>query len=478
VTTVSTQPTAIGANDQDLAPGTEVGEYRIEGLLGKGGFGTVYAAVQPVIGKQVAIKVLARRYSADETVVRRFVDEARAVNQIRHRHIIDIFSFGTLADGRHYYVMEYMDGETLDQYLRANGPMPLDKAVVVLRAIARALDAAHAKGIAHRDIKPENIFLAHDADGSVFPKLLDFGIAKLLVSDDDVRVRTNTGVPLGTPLYMSPEQCRGRNVDHRTDIYSFGIVAYRVLTGVLPFDGDDYMELLNKQTHEEPIPPSKRNPMLSPMIDAAIAWMMRKDPAERPRTVIEGLDALAPDRAVTPSIPPPIARSHKPTLPPVKSITPDALAATFTPEFERPVVTLGTTLDKTIEQKPAVAAPRERNVVRWAIAISIVLLATAVAVVIVLRTGREPAPARVERTERVDPPLPTPQTVTPVVPTVEAVTPPVEPTPTPAPTGKRKIPTPTPKQAAPVVEQGSGSAEMPRDPKAPIDLGSDVFRKP
>ena len=167
VSTGTAEPTAIGANDQDLSAGTEVGEYRIERVLGKGGFGVVYAAVQPVIGKQVAIKLLARKYSADQDIVSRFVAEARAVNQIRHRNIIDIFSFGQLPDGRHYYVMEYLDGEPLDTHLRTYGAMPLEEAIPILRAIARALDAAHGKGIAHRDLKPENIFLANDPDGGV-----------------------------------------------------------------------------------------------------------------------------------------------------------------------------------------------------------------------------------------------------------------------------------------------------------------------
>jgi eukaryotic-like serine/threonine-protein kinase len=333
-TTFSTAPSAIGATDQDLAPGHEVGEYRIEHVLGKGGFGTVYAAVQPVIGKQVAIKVLARKYSADPDMVSRFVAEARAVNQIRHRNIIDIFSFGQLADGRHYYVMEYLDGEPLDSYIRNHGAMPLGEALPILRAIARALDAAHAKGIAHRDLKPENIFLAQDPDGSAYPKLLDFGIAKLLAPEDDVRHRTGTGVPIGTPYYMSPEQCRGRDIDHRTDVYSFGIVAYRLLTGALPFEGDDYMELLFKQTNEEPAPPSTQNPRLTPAVDAAIAWMMRKDRAQRPPSVLEAVQALDPDHAIT--VPPPPSRSSKQTRPPRR--TTDALAATFTPEFERPLL--------------------------------------------------------------------------------------------------------------------------------------------
>jgi serine/threonine protein kinase len=289
--TGTTDPQAIGAGDKELPRGSEVGEYQIDVAIGRGGFGTVYRAVQPVIGKQVAIKVLARKFAADEAMVERFVREARAVNQIRHRNIIDIFSFGQLPDGRHYYVMELLDGEPLDVYLRECGTMPLAEAQPILRSIARALDAAHAKGIAHRDLKPENIFLAKDPDGGRFPKLLDFGIAKLMTPDDDPRLKTGTGVPIGTPYYMSPEQCRGKDVDHRTDIYSFGIVAYRLLTGTYPFDGD-YIELLTKQIGEEPELPSARNPVLPPSVDRAIAWMMQKDPAQRPRTVIAGVLAL------------------------------------------------------------------------------------------------------------------------------------------------------------------------------------------
>ncbi len=306
VSTVHTtgQPTAIGANDRPLQSGDVVGEYVVGEQIGLGGFGTVYRAVHPLIGKQVAIKVLSRRYSADEGVVSRFVAEARAVNQIKHRNIIDIFSFGELADGRHYYVMEMLDGEPLDQVLARKGPLPLADALPILKAIAKALDAAHAKGIAHRDLKPENIFLAQDSEGERFPKLLDFGIAKLLTPEEQVKHRTATGAPIGTPYYMSPEQCRGKDVDHRTDIYSFGIVAYRLLTGEYPFEGEGYLDLMMMQISAEPPPPSSRNPALPPQVDAAIAAMMRKDPNERPRTVSAGVAAMAGTGELTPSLTP------------------------------------------------------------------------------------------------------------------------------------------------------------------------------
>jgi len=306
-------------NEPDLARGHRVGEYVIEEPIGRGGFGTVYRANHPLIGKQVAIKVLSRKCSADSDTVSRFIAEARAVNQIRHRNIIDIFSFGQLEDGRHYYVMEFLDGEPLDRYLATRGPMTLDAALPVLRAVARALDAAHAKGIAHRDLKPENILLARDDDGVPFPKLLDFGIAKLMGPEEARTHKTGTGVPLGTPYYMSPEQCRGRDVDHRTDIYSFGVMTFRLLTGHYPFDGE-LIDILHKQIYEEPPRASRVNAALPPELDAAIAWMMRKDPAQRPRTLIDAVIALGGEGAAmsTPMLTPSkvAAAVTRPSIPP------------------------------------------------------------------------------------------------------------------------------------------------------------------
>ena len=292
-----------GAPERDLAAGERVGEYEVEEVIGRGGFGTVYRAVQPLIGKKVAIKVLSRKYSADGEIVSRFVSEAKAVNQIRHRHIIDIFSFGQLPDGRHYYIMEHLDGEPLDRYIAERGAMNVADALPILRAIARALDAAHAKGIAHRDLKPENIFVARDTDGELYPKLLDFGIAKLMGPDESLAHKTGTGVPIGTPFYMSPEQCRGRDVDHRTDIYSFGVLTYRMLTGTYPFDGE-IIDILHKQIHEMPPPPSSRNKELSHEADQAVLWMMQKDPEQRPRTVIAAVVALQDDKTPTPMLTP------------------------------------------------------------------------------------------------------------------------------------------------------------------------------
>jgi serine/threonine-protein kinase len=285
-------PDDIATMDADLPAGRMVGEYRIESKLGEGGFGSVYRAVHPLIGKAAAIKVLNRQFSANPEIVSRFIAEARAVNQIRHRHIIDIFSFGKLDDGRQYYVMELLEGMTLDAYIKSHGRLSPDQAIAILQKLARALDAAHATGIAHRDLKPENIFLAFDDEGAPFPKLLDFGIAKLL-GDSTGGHKTRTGAPIGTPYYMSPEQCRGKNVDHRTDIYSFGAVVHEMLTGRPPFDGDDVMDLMMKQLSEPPPRVSSLCPSLSQTLDGPILQMLEKDPAKRPPTLVAATDALA-----------------------------------------------------------------------------------------------------------------------------------------------------------------------------------------
>ena len=293
--------------DPDLEPGARVGEYEVEGKLGQGAFGTVFKAVHPLIGKVVAIKVLARRFSVDPEMVSRFVAEARAVNQIRNRHIIDIFSFDKLDDGRLYYVMEYLDGETLDALIERQTRIPIADALVILRGIAKALDAAHGKGIAHRDLKAENVFLAADPDGGtagVWPKLLDFGIAKLMAPEDGLKHKTRTGAPIGTPYFMSPEQCRGKDVDHRTDHYAFGVLAYLMLTGVYPFDADDYMSILVKQLSDQAAPPSTIVPELSAEVDAVIAWLMEKDPAQRPpdlRTAVRALEQAAANAGLAPA---------------------------------------------------------------------------------------------------------------------------------------------------------------------------------
>lgn len=278
--------------DADLPPGTQVGEYVVDHKVGEGGFGAVYRATHPVIGKAVAVKVLGGQFSANPQMVSRFVAEARSVNQIRHKGIVDIFAFGQLPDGRQYYVMELLEGMPLDKYIERKGRLPVEEAVPLLRQVARALDAAHAQGIVHRDMKPENVFVLFDDEGKASAKILDFGIAKLF-GDTPLGHKTRTGTPIGTPYFMSPEQCRGKDVDHRTDIYSFGVMTHQVLTGALPFDGDSLMDLMLKHTNEPPPPASKVRPDLPPGMDRPLARMMAKEPSERPQSLSEAIEDLA-----------------------------------------------------------------------------------------------------------------------------------------------------------------------------------------
>ncbi|MBK8943434.1 MAG: serine/threonine protein kinase [Polyangiaceae bacterium] len=284
-----------GVDDEDgsrLKPGSPIGEYEITELLGQGGFGTVYRAIHPVIGKSAAIKVLKRELSANPEVVTRFISEARAVNQIRHKNIIDIFSFGKLDDGRQYFVMELLEGQPLDRALHARRRLTIGEALPILRPVARALGAAHAAGITHRDIKPENIFLTFDEDHQVIPKLLDFGIAKLATPGSESASVTRPGVPMGTPLYMSPEQVHGKDIDPRSDVYSFGVMVYQLLSGRVPFDGETVMSIMVQHLNTPPPRPSSVEPSLAPL-DAPILKMLDKDPERRPKSVVDAVDDLA-----------------------------------------------------------------------------------------------------------------------------------------------------------------------------------------
>jgi len=283
-------PTAIAPRAPQGLAGQMAGEYRLGRLIGEGGFGAVFEAEHPVLKRRAAVKVLHRLTAPDSEVALRFVSEAQAVNQIRHRHIVDVFSFGTLADGRLFYVMDLLDGESLDRHLRRVGHFDVGTALQILRPIASALDVAHAAGIVHRDLKPQNIFLSWEAGGEVVPKLLDFGVAKLL---GDSAVKTVSGTPIGTPLYMSPEQARGDKIDTRADVYALGVLMHELVTGARPITADNVLALLMAHIVQKPTLASEANPALSPLLDAPIARMLEKSPDARPSSAGEALAALA-----------------------------------------------------------------------------------------------------------------------------------------------------------------------------------------
>jgi serine/threonine-protein kinase len=257
--------------------------------LGEGGFGAVYEAEHPLLKRRAAVKVLHRVADKDSDAVLRFISEAQAVNQIRNRHIIDVFSFGKLNDGRHFYVMDLLDGAPLDRWLKQQGRVDVATALQLLTPIAGALDLAHGAGIVHRDLKPQNIFLAWDGSGETIPKLLDFGMAKLL---GDSPVHTVSGTPIGTPLYMSPEQARGEKVDHRSDVYALGVLCYEMLTGQLPFVGDTTVAVLMAHIIQAPPHASENCPEVSALLDAPLLRMLDKNPTARPATAGEAIAAL------------------------------------------------------------------------------------------------------------------------------------------------------------------------------------------
>ena len=267
----------------DLEPGAKIGEYVVDRKLAEGGMGSVYSGHHPVIGKRVAVKVLSAQCAHIPDLVRRFVEEARAVNKIGHPNIIDIFSFGTLADARPFFVMEYLEGANLAERLEA-GNLTATETRRLLRQICGALEAAHRAGIIHRDLKPENIWVAAPAHEESFAKVLDFGIAKLL--DNPAGKSTQTGAAMGTPRYMAPEQCMGRPVDHRADIYSLGVILYEIFAGIVPFRGESFGELIYQHMSEVPEPPSRHRPM-DPELERIILACLEKDPAKRPESAKE-----------------------------------------------------------------------------------------------------------------------------------------------------------------------------------------------
>src|SRR5215831_1953368 len=264
----------------DLGPGTMVGEYRVEWKLGEGGMAEVFAATHPVIGKKAAIKVISPSLGADADCVERFIVEARAANEIGHPNIVDVFAFGQLADGRRYFVMEWLQGEPLSHRIDRE-PMKIGESCAILEQICDALEAAHEKGIVHRDLKPDNVFLVPVRGRGEQVKLLDFGIAKLIGRrSTTVRWKTEPDFVMGTPEYLSPEQARGRDVDHRTDIYALGVIAYEMLTGRVPFVAASAIDVIHMQIHDAP--PRLRRSGVPHALDRLIRQMLSKHPNERP----------------------------------------------------------------------------------------------------------------------------------------------------------------------------------------------------
>jgi eukaryotic-like serine/threonine-protein kinase len=281
----------------DLLIGQTIGNYLVTQKLGEGGMGAVYLAEHPSIGKKVALKVLHSEFSTNQEVAARFFNEARAVNEIGHPNIVDIVDFGIIHAGVNreqlvYFIMEYLGGVTLAQLIRTESPLPPERALGIALQVADALSASHKCSIVHRDLKPDNIILMQRGRERDFVKLLDFGIAKL-TNDQPGSRRTRTGIVMGTPAYMSPEQCEGRgNVDHRTDVYALGILLYEMLVGRVPFIGEGYGEILVQHLTQPPVPLSQYR-MMNPHLEAVVMKALEKRADLRYPTMDEMMRAMA-----------------------------------------------------------------------------------------------------------------------------------------------------------------------------------------
>ncbi len=247
------------------------GRYELEELVGSGGMSNVFRAHDRLLERTVALKILHEQYTRDEDYVERFRREARAVAQLTHPNIVTVIDRGE-QDGRQFIVFEYVDGENLKE-LSARGPLDPREAIGLALQVAHALSFAHDRGLVHRDVKPQNVLLNEDGQA----KVTDFGIARSL----DVHGVTQTGTVLGTSDYIAPEQARGQKVDPKTDIYSLGVVLYELLTGEVPFSGDNFVAVAMRHVSEPPPSVLERRPDCPVRLDLAIRRAMAKDPADR-----------------------------------------------------------------------------------------------------------------------------------------------------------------------------------------------------
>lgn len=270
------------------------GRYRIQSVIGQGSAGTVYKAVQELIGREVAIKVLHEYLVSDEEFIKRFRQEAKASSRLSHPNIITIYDFGVIPQGnRPYIAMDLLVGTPLSDYLAENERVPLSDAIPLLTQVCSALGEAHRHGVVHRDVKPENIVLVERSGQKLYPMVVDFGIARIVEESESAKI-TRTGTVCGSPTYMSPEQCTSSKVDSRSDIYSIGIVIYETLTGEVPFHSDELIRVMSMHLSEPPKPLNQVKPGLifPDALEEVVNKALSKNPNDRFQTMEEMAAAL------------------------------------------------------------------------------------------------------------------------------------------------------------------------------------------
>jgi serine/threonine protein kinase len=273
--------------------GTVVDKYTIVKMLGRGGMGAVYEARHAMLARRFAIKFLLPEFAKNREILRRFENEARAAGGLEHPNVAAVTDFGRADDGSPYLVMEFLEGEDGAKLLRRQGPLSVSRAANLVMQACRGLAVAHKATIVHRDLKPENLFVTDAGDGSDLIKVLDFGIAKLRISD--ASIITGTGATFGTAFYMSPEQARGAGeVDPRTDVWSLGVVLYELLAGRKPFLGEQFLHVIHQILSSDPPPLATLRSDLPPKLVATVEAAMKKDLAQRLPSVVALGEALAP----------------------------------------------------------------------------------------------------------------------------------------------------------------------------------------
>jgi eukaryotic-like serine/threonine-protein kinase len=290
------------------------GQFQILQKIGSGGMGAVYKALQPEMNRMVGVKILHPKLANRKDLVSRFRREARAMSQLTHPNTVKVFMFGELDDGSLYIIMEFLEGKNLNQTVRADGPFPMERGLPVLIAACGALDEAHRAGIIHRDLKPENIFLVQSGTFHDYPKLLDFGLAK--VGERQMRpgsvILTQEGMVFGTPEFMSPEQAQGKTLTPASDVYSIAVILYEVLTGKLPFDAKSAMDFIQLHVTGKPIPLSQRVPgkTFPPLLDQIMDRALAKRAEDRYPSAAEFGEALQHVLAGATHLPPKLANAR------------------------------------------------------------------------------------------------------------------------------------------------------------------------
>jgi serine/threonine-protein kinase len=416
--------------------GQAIGSYRIVAKLGEGGMGAVYLGEHMHIARKAAIKVLLPELSANQQIVARFFNEARATSLIRHPGIVDILDCSVLPDGNAYIVMEFLTGESLGSHLRAHGRIAASRAAFLARHIADALGAAHDQRIVHRDLKPDNVFLVTGSEAAPI-KILDFGIAKLMntAGAAEGSYRTRTGSIMGTPVYMSPEQCRGAGeVDHRTDIYSLGCIVFEMLAGRPPFTYEGFGELIHAHLSIDPPRLRSIDAAIPPAIDALVARLMAKSPAARPQTMRDLIGEL--DAAIASA---PASATPRPADRPVAAIPVARTAAA--PVAANLPTTLGSSASENMDAVSGgeTILPAKRSRVPLVAGVTVVAAVGAVAFWMNDRSSPASPAASVKTSAPVlaSPPVPAPPPPAPAPavppPAPVATTAPAAPAPTPAP---------------------------------------------